>query len=218
MKIQIDPELQKITPSFKIGVLIADVVVTKNHTMDNLIQEFEQKLPKEYSIEDVVNIPIIKDGRDAYKKYGKDPSRYRLAVESLYRRIVKGNTLYRINNVVDLGNVLSLQTKKSIAVLDYNQIQGDVIVRLGTEMDNYEGIGRGKINIAQIPLYEDNIGPFGSTTSDTERTKITNKTTRILILIISFSGMIKMEEELIYARRIYEEHASAQIVDLYTIL
>ena len=64
-------------------------------------------IKEEYSLEEVLNIPLIKEARDSYKKLGKDPSRYRLAVESLYRRLVKGYGLYRINNVVDAGNILS---------------------------------------------------------------------------------------------------------------
>jgi len=218
MKITISPEITTLTPNFNIGVLTADVEVYDNDSIEELITYYETKLSKEYDIENIVNLPIIKDGRDAYKKYGKDPSRYRLAVESLYRRIVKGNKLYRINNVVDLGNILSLHTKKSIAVLDYNKIQGDVVVRLGTETDNYIGIGRGKINISQIPLYEDQIGPFGSTTSDTERTMITPNTTRILLLIISFTGRDNLLDELQFASKIYEEHARAKIIECYVVL
>ncbi len=125
-----------------------------------------------------------KDARDAYKAYGKDPSRYRLATESLYRRLSKGNKLYRINNVVDIGNILSLEFRKSVAVLDYDNIQGDINIRLGKSSDEYFGIGRGKLNIENIPLYEDSIGPFGSTTSDTERTMITNKTSKIAFAVI----------------------------------
>lgn len=218
MKITIDSEIKNITPNFEIGVLVADVAVCQNNEIDSLIDLYQQKLSHQFQIEDVVNIPIIKDGRDAYKAYGKDPSRYRLAVESLYRRIVKGNPLYRINNIVDLGNILSLETQKSVAVLDYNRIDGDVLVRLGTDKDEYIGIGRGKLSISKIPLYEDKIGPFGSTTSDTDRTKITDRTSRILLLIISFSGNETLAKELEFAAELYKEYGSAIIIDSYIIL
>ena len=45
---------------------------------------------EEYSLADVLNIPLIKESRDGYKAFGKDPSRYRLVCESLLRRLVKG--------------------------------------------------------------------------------------------------------------------------------
>jgi DNA/RNA-binding domain of Phe-tRNA-synthetase-like protein len=208
MNITISEEIKRKTPQFSVGVLTATVSIFKSPDLDRLIDELEHTLNQEYNISDVVNLEVIKEGRDAYKVYGKDPSRYRLAVESLYRRIVKGNALYRINNVVDIGNVLSLKTRKSIAVLDYDNIQGDVFIRLGTEQDKYEGIGRGQINISNIPLYEDEIGPFGSTTSDTVRTMITNQTKKILVFIISFTGNKNLPQELELAEQLFEDFAS----------
>lgn len=204
--ITIDPSISTITPDFKVGVLVMDVQVDTNPEMDSLIHKYEESIKKKYDIKDVINLDIIKQGRDAYKAYGKDPSRYRLAVESLYRRIVKGNSLYRINNVVDAGNVLSLETRKSVAVLDYNKIDGDILIRLGQDTDEYYGIGRGKLNIKSIPLYEDKIGPFGSTTSDTERTMITDDTNRILLFIISFTGTNDLSKQLAFATDLYTKY------------
>ena len=215
MKILIDNIIKEKTPDFNIGVMICDVKIYDNTNVSKLVTECEEEISKNIDITDVVNLDIIKDARDAYKIYGKDPSRYRLATESLYRRLSKGNKLYRINNVVDLGNVLSLKTRKSIAVLDYNKIEGNIFIRLGTSNDEYYGIGRGKLNIENIPLYEDNIGPFGSTTSDTERTMITNNTEKILLFIISFSGKENLKDELEYAKGVYQEYAQGQNFELY---
>ena len=52
----------------------------------------------------------------------------------------------------------------------------------------YEGIGRGNINIENIPVYCDEVGPFGTPTSDTPRTRITEETKTILLFITSFNG------------------------------
>lgn len=217
MNISIDSKIKEQTPGFYVGVIEANVQMKEDKEVTNLISFYEDTICKTIDIKDVVNLDVIIDGRNAYKTYGKDPSRYRLAVESLYRRLSKGNKLYRINTIVDLGNILSLHTKKSVAVLDYHKIQGDVQIRLGTERDEYEGIGRGTLNIANIPLYEDAIGPFGSTTSDTLRTAITNDTTKILLFIISFSGSEALHKDLEYAMEIYMKHADATILDSYIL-
>lgn len=217
MNIEISTQIKKITPDFNLGVLIADIDVFKNNQIDSLISDLEKHVAETININDVVNLPIIKDGRDSYKKYGKDPSRYRLATESLIRRLAKGNKLYRINNVVDLGNILSINTKKSIAVLDYDKIQGNVFIRLGNENDEYYGIGRGKLNVENIPLYEDDLGPFGSGTSDTERTMITNDTHKILLFIVSFTGTSNLEEELAYASSLYTTYANARNISTFII-
>lgn len=212
-KITISNDIKTKTPDFHVGVLIMDVLVDKNSDMDTIISEYETTIHNQFDIKEVVHMDIIKDGRDAYKTYGKDPSRYRLAVESLYRRIVKGNSLYRINNVVDAGNVLSLETRKSVAVLDFDKIEGDITIRLGQSTDEYYGIGRGKLNIESIPLYEDSIGPFGSTTSDTERTMITPNTTKVLLFIISFSGIKELSKNIRFAKELYSRYCKA--VTLY---
>ena len=217
MKISVDKRIKELTPNFHVGVMTCDVSVYEEPEVDNLIKGIEEKISSFIDIKDVVTLDVIIDGRDAYKTYGKDPSRYRLAVESLFRRLSKGNKLYRINNVVDLGNILSVETRKSIAVLDLDSIDGDITIRLGTNDDLYYGIGRGKLNIENIPLYEDSIGPFGSVTSDTERTMIKDVTKRILLFIISFSGKEGLEEELELAKSLYEKYAKATNIDQYIL-
>ena len=186
MNIKIDKSILERLPDFSIIAYSMDVVYQSSDIVEGLISSYETKIMEEYSLEDVLDIPLIKEARDSYKKLGKDPSRYRLACESLLRRLVKGNKLYRINNLVDLGNILSIDAKRSVAVLDYDKIIGDVIIRIGRSDDVYEGIGRGIINIENIPLYEDEVGPFGSTTSDTPRTMVTENTKKILLFIVCF--------------------------------
>ena len=66
------------------------------------------KIAKENTLEDVLKIDNIKAARDAYKKLGQDPSRYRVSSESLVRRVVKGNGLYKVNNIVDINNLISI--------------------------------------------------------------------------------------------------------------
>ncbi len=210
MKITIDPIIKQLTPNFFVGALEFSVDHKNNGNIDQLIHNIEEDVCHQVDILDVVNLETIKEGRDAYKTYGKDPSRYRLAVESLYRRLAKGNQLYRINTIVDLGNVLSIKTKKSIAVLDRDHIISDVTIRLGSKDDVFEGIGRGKLDISNIPIYEDEKGPFGSVTSDTMRTMITDQTKHVLLLVISFSGKEALLQDLTTAKELYRQYAGVK--------
>lgn len=211
MDIKIDKSILNTLPEFDIIAYSMDVEYMPSDCVESLISSYESKIMEEYSLEDVLDIPLIKEARDSYKKLGKDPSRYRLACESLLRRLVKGNKLYRINNLVDLGNILSIDTKRSVAVLDYDKIKGDVLIRIGRSDDVYEGIGRGIINIENIPLYEDEIGPFGSTTSDTPRTMVTENTKKILLFIVCFGSSYKKENEGI-ALELFNKYANAKNV------
>ncbi len=191
MLITIKKEITEKLTSFNIHAYTMDVKVEDSTVIDEKIKELEERINKEYTLEEVLQIPSIKNARDSYKKLGKDPSRYRLACESLFRRLVKGNGLYRVNNVVDAGNVLSIELAKSTAVLDLDKLQGDVFIRIGNSDDIYYGIGRGLINVSNIPLYVDEVSPFGSPTSDTERTAISENTKQILLMVICFDELDK---------------------------
>ena len=126
---------------------------------------------------------------------GKDPSHTRPACEALLRRVVKGNELYRLGDVIDLGNILSIETLRSVCVVDSDKLVGDIVIRLGNSYDNYEGINRGIINVTNIPVYTDEIGPFGCPTSDTLRTAVTATTKSILVMIICFDDLEKDIDE-----------------------
>lgn len=186
MTITIDESIKRILPSFNVLAYTMDVKLEDSSFIEEEIRKTEERISEEYTLEEVLSIPLIKEARDSYKKLGKDPSRYRLACESLLRRIVKGNKLYRINNLVDCGNILSIDLNRSTAVLDLDEIKGDITIRIGTENDIYEGIGRGIINVTNIPLYCDSVSPFGSPTSDTLRTSVKETTNKILLMIICF--------------------------------
>lgn len=177
--------------------------------VDDLLEKVISETTGTYHIEDVVNIPKLKQSRDAYKKLGIDPSRYRLATESLIRRIVKGKGLYRINDIVDLGNILSIKTMRSVCVVDLDKVKGNILITKGKKEDLYEGINRGMINITNMPVYQDEIGNFGTPTSDTLRTAVDSKTTKILVMIICFSDDdLQTDEDLLI--KLYQNYASGQ--------
>ncbi|ERJ13389.1 B3/B4 domain-containing protein [Haloplasma contractile] len=212
----ISDALKEQLPEFMLAVCQFKADVFRNEELSGYIKELEQSINLKYELKDVLTIPKIKAARDGYKTLGKDPSRYRLACESLLRRIVKGNPLYRINNVVDIGNILSIKTNRSVAVLDHDQIKGDVLIRIGTD-EIYEGIGRGRINIEHIPTYSDEIGAFGTPTSDTPRTMITDDTNHILLFIISFNGKKDLEQDINLCFELYKQFANAKEFNYYIV-
>jgi len=209
MKIRISEELLRKLPDFNVVACVLDVKMKGSEQLEETIHLLEELIRKNHTLESVLSIPKIKQARDAYKKLGKDPSRYRLAVESLYRRIVKNNDLYRINNVVDLGNILSIETMRSVCVADFDLIKGDVRIRVGTALDHYEGINRGVLNVENIPVYEDDDSPFGSTTSDTPRTAVHDKTTSVLIMVICF-GEEDMEQDRKRLKELFAAYANTK--------
>lgn len=200
MKLIINEDIKAIVSDFNVTayhIIFKDNynALTKSSNVDNLINKLTIDCQTKYNYDEITKIPKLKETRDGYKAFGKDPSHTRPASEALLRRVVKGTTLYRLGDVIDLGNILSVMTLRSVCVVDYNKLVGDVVIKMGTKDDIYYGIGRGLINVADIPIYVDDLGPFGCPTSDNDRTKVTDETKEILIMIINFSNNELAEDE-----------------------
>jgi len=130
--------------------------------------------------------------RAAYKALGKDPARYRGSAEALLRRVIAGKGLPQINAVVDVINLVSVESRLPVGLYDLAALDGDVVFRSGRAGETYKGIGKYDLNLEGLPLFVDAIGPHGSATSDSERTMVTASTKRILAVIISFGGAAEL--------------------------
>jgi len=136
----------------------------------------------------VLESPAILATRRSYKALGKDPARYRGSAEALLRRIISGKGLPQINAVVDVINLLSVESRMPIGLYDLEHVHGDIVFRAGRPGETYKGIGKYDLNLESLPLFADADGPHGSATSDSERTMVTAETTKVLAIIVSFGG------------------------------
>ena len=168
------------------------------------------KLESLYKTSTLSTHPEIKAARMAYKATGKDPARYRVSSEALMRRILQGKGLYRVNNVVDCNNLISMQTGLSCGLYNIDKISGERIFRIGKAGEDYEAIGRGKLNIEGLPVFSDEIGVYGSATSDSVRTMIDDEAKRILLVMISFSGVNVLNEYTAIAEGYLRKYLNAQ--------
>jgi len=140
-----------------------------------------------------------------------------LSSEALLRRIVKGSDLYYINNVVDQLNLVSISTGYSIGGYDADKIEGNVEFGIGRLNEPYIGIGRGELNIEGLPVFRDLKGAFGTPTSDSERTMVTEKTKKFLMVIIGFGANEKLNEASKMAVSLLKEFAGADKIEMNII-
>ena len=223
IEITISDEIRNACPDLRICTIMCDVRNTEhNEGLWKEITEIESAIRTESNPENnpenkqtntpeaINKIPTIKATRQAYKALGKDPNRYRPSAESLHRRIHKGMPLYRINTLVDLINLVSIKTGYSIGAFDATKIQGNLCLGIGTEGEMYRGIGRGKLNIAGLPVYRDNISGIGTPTSDEERTKIEPTTSKLLIIINAYSGPNGLQETATLTINLLKKYAKAR--------
>lgn len=190
MKIIVSKEIENVCPNF-VGACVEAQVKNSPYCAE-LWQEINA-LGEHYrqvlSTETLKAISGIEATRRVYRACGKDPSRYRPAAEALIRRQLKGKDLYQIDTLVDLVNLASIRYGYSIGGFDADKFEGDTLtLGVGREGEPYEGIGRGMINIAGLPVYRDAEGGVGTPTSDNERTKIGLSTTHLVVLINGYDG------------------------------
>lgn len=126
--------------------------------------------------------PVAGGVRRLFKSAGIDPTRYRPSGEALVRRILKGQELYHINCIVDINNICSIESLFPLGAYDRGRIIGDVTIRMGACDEAYRGIGK-EINIAGKLVSADSEGAFGSPIADSDRTKISEDTREVLVLL-----------------------------------
>ncbi|GAB6106833.1 B3/B4 domain-containing protein [Fusibacter bizertensis] len=211
--IKIDKNYTDKLPDFKLGIIVAKVVTEDSSAqlLEEMYQLFES-LKETLKVDQISQLKEIQAGRLAYRAFGKDPTRYRLSAEKLLRRILKGEGLDSINNVVDLSNLISLKYHCPVGTYDYEKISDDVILRAGEKGETYLSLGNQELNLEGFPIFADKMGPFGSTTSDSSRTNVDQNTKLILLSIFGFENQFDFVSALSDARALIESHAKGEIL------
>lgn len=213
----IESEYMDKLPHFKLGIIEADVTCqTSTETLRNQMNQLFEEI-SHLKVEAISQMPEISAGRMAYRALGKDPTKYRLSAEKLLRRIVKGEGLDAINNIVDLSNMISIQYRAPIGTFDATKLSGDILLHAGREGQSYLSLGNQTLNIQGLPVFSDDLGPFGSTTSDSGRSCVDLETQHIVLTIFGFDAGFDMHAALDYAEALIKDHAMGQIT-LRTIL
>jgi DNA/RNA-binding domain of Phe-tRNA-synthetase-like protein len=114
-------------------------------------------------------------------------------------------------------NLVSISTGFSIGGYDASQIQGDITFGIGRPDEPYHGIGRGELNIEGLPVFRDQIGAFGTPTSDSQRTEVTAKTNQFLMILIDFGNDPNLEKAIQMAVDLLEKYCRAKNVELKII-
>lgn len=216
--VSISEEIAKACPDLHVAVVECDVVNTvSDEQLWKEITEMETHIRTTCKLEDINKFPPIQATRLAYKRLGKDPNRYRPSAEALRRRILRELPLYKIDTLVDIINLLSIQSGYSIGGFDTGKIDGNLVLGVGREGEIYHGIGRGELNIAGLPVYRDNQGGVGTPTSDEERTKIDMNTGKLLMIINGYSGKEGLQEALTYGVSLLTRYVSTTNLEMELI-
>jgi DNA/RNA-binding domain of Phe-tRNA-synthetase-like protein len=210
MRIIIDPGLRQKCPRTALACVTADV--TTQASPAELLAELRARAQSVLALSNPPSVssePQIQATREAYKALGKDPARYRGSAEALLRRVVQGKGLPFINNVVDIINLVSVESLLPLGLYDLEKVREPIVFRAGRAGETYKGIGKYDLNLESLPVFCDELGPFGSPTSDSERTMVTAAAKKILLVVISFGGTQGVERWAARASDLLTRYASA---------
>ncbi len=134
-----------------------------------------------YDLKTLKDNPIIRAFRNFYWKIGIDPTKQRPSSEALVRRALRGK-FPLINNVVDAGNIASLETLIPIGLYDLDEIRGELEMRIARR-DVFHPIGGGEeILEGQIVLADEekvlHVYPY----RDSRETMIKQETKNVLVV------------------------------------
>jgi DNA/RNA-binding domain of Phe-tRNA-synthetase-like protein len=191
-------------PGVKLGAVEANSlrVAPAGPGLAQLMDEVCERKRREFTLESLADARPVRDVRAMFREWGMDPSKYRPSSEALLRRVVQGKGLYRVSNVVDIGNLGSIETGWPFGCYDRSRIQQPIQFRHGVSGESYEGIGKQTWHLNGRPLLADPQGPFGSPISDSTRSMITESAKDILVVLYVPAGAADASLEMAMKRLI----------------
>lgn len=218
-KITIEQSLLNTYPEIRLGCLHFTAVVEPssdtfwNYLDTEILPEIRINIEgKEWG-----EIPGVRGSRAAYKAFGRNPGRYRVSSEALLRRVRRGDELYHVNSVVDVNNLISVESGLSVGSYDLEQICGDIVLRKAEAGEGYTGIGKDFLDMENMLVLADEEGSFGSSMSDSVRAMVTEQTKEILVVIYCFEDSMDLLGLLERAEQAFAQYAGVGQTETWII-
>ena len=111
ISVSISEEVATACPDLHVLVLSCGVCNSKpDERLWQEIADEEKTVRETVKLEQINKWLPIQATRQAYKRLGKDPNRYRPSAEALRRRILRELPLYKVDTLVDLINLVSIRS------------------------------------------------------------------------------------------------------------
>jgi DNA/RNA-binding domain of Phe-tRNA-synthetase-like protein len=137
-------ELTERFPFFRVAFVFAAPLTTAPHRSAALAEEIaaaEAECRRRWSGVELSAIAEVAAWRAAYKGFGIKRTSYRSSVERLIKRVVAGQPLPAINALVDLTNMVSLETGLCLGCDDLEKTSGDLVFRFSRPGDSFLDLG-----------------------------------------------------------------------------
>jgi DNA/RNA-binding domain of Phe-tRNA-synthetase-like protein len=145
----VQKELFDILPDLTIGVVVAKDVDNTRHSkeIDDLLTQTIEEMKKNFIGDKAQEHPRIKPWRTAFTKLGISGSKFPSSIESMARRVLKGDPFPKINPLVDLYNSVSLKFLVPMGGHDLDTIKGNIHLRFAEGWEPFTPLGSGETMI-----------------------------------------------------------------------
>lgn len=146
MKLIVTSEVRDRYPDLMIGVVVGRNVTNRHEdqALEELKREVEQDVRSKWTIEDLIQQPLIAAWRDTYRSFGAKPKEYTPTAESLVRRVIKGSSIPKISVLVDAYLVVELKHLLPIGGYDLDAIRGSISLRFSPGGESFVPLGGGQ--------------------------------------------------------------------------
>jgi DNA/RNA-binding domain of Phe-tRNA-synthetase-like protein len=146
MFFSIQKELFDILPDLTIGVVVAKGVDNSHPSkeIDDLLNQAVEEVKKNFIGDKAQEHPRIKPWRTAFSKLGISGSKFPSSIESMARRVLKGDPFPKINPLVDLYNSISLRFLVPMGGHDLDTLEGNIHLRFSEGWEPFTPMGGGE--------------------------------------------------------------------------
>lgn len=221
MKFIVDKKIFEVFDHPIIGMIMARNL--NNHGLKSaiamLLQEVEVCVRDEFSkLESPGQHSYLRAWRQAYKTFGSDPHQYRCSAESLVRRVLRGDSLPRINTLVDLYNYISLKYVIPVGGEDIDVIRGNLQLTFADGSEPFtrlNGIENESPTEGEV-VYKDDEGVVCRRWNwrEAERTKLTEHTKNAIIVLDALApiGQATIKEALHELASLIKEYCGGEVI------
>ena len=131
-------------PDFRVAYVFAEplsIPPARSVELQRDIAAAEAECRARWAGTELSAIPGVAAWRSAYKGFGIKRTSYRSSVERLIKRVLAGQALPEINALVDLYNMVSLESGLCLGCDDLDKTSGDLVFRFSREGDTFIDMG-----------------------------------------------------------------------------
>ena len=149
MHFSIQGELFHILPDLTIGMVVA-MGVDNTHPskeIENLLNQAIEAMKRNFIVDKAQEHPRIKPWRTAFSKLSISGSKFPSSIESMAKRVLRGDPFPRINPLVDLYNSVSLKYLVPMGGHDLNTLKGNIYLKFAEGWEPFAPMGGGETAI-----------------------------------------------------------------------